>query len=179
MPLVAYVLWALLVAGLGLAALALGDRRERLSLAGLLAAAIAVTVVMSVVYREIGPLHGRYALPYLVLVPLWEGELVLRHRARLGAGVERMLPAAVFAVAGAVQLLGWWSSARRFAVGTDGSWLFPRHAEWSPPAGWWPWLTLAALGAAAYLLQVVAVLVGRRRPLLAPQGGVEEGRGQL
>jgi predicted membrane protein DUF2142 len=179
MPWFAYALWALLVAGLGVAALALGDRRERLSLVGLAAVAVVVTVGMAVVYREIGPLHGRYALPFLVLVPLWEGELVLRHRAELRAELERSLVVGVFGVAAVVQLVGWWASARRFAVGTDGGWLFPRHAEWSPPAGWWPWVVLAALAAAAYGLQVVAVLVRRRGTLLAPEGRVQEGGGQV
>jgi hypothetical protein len=156
MPGFAYALWALLVIGLGVLALAVGDRRERLSLAGLLAALVGVTIVMSLVYREIGVLHGRYALPFLVLLPLWEGELVLRHRAKLRADVRQAVVPVVFGVAAVVQLVGWWSSARRFSVGPDGGWLFLDDAQWSPPLGWGPWVALAALAAAAYLAVAAA-----------------------
>ncbi len=158
MPAFTYVLWAALVVVLGATALVVGDSRERLSLAGLVAAAVAVTIVMSMVYREIGPLHGRYAMPFLVLVPLWEGELVLRHRADLRADVLRALGATVFGAAAIVQLVGWWASAHRFAVGTEGSWLFTGAAMWSPPLGWWPWLALAVLAAAAYAAAAVAAV---------------------
>jgi hypothetical protein len=151
MPGFTYVLWVLIVLVLGVAALAVSDTRERLSLAGLAAAAVIVTVVMSLVYREIGPLHGRYVLPFLVLFPLWEGELVLRHRAELRTGQLQALVATVFGLAALVQLVGWWASARRFAVGRDGGWLFLDDAKWSPPLGWWPWAILALLATSAYL----------------------------
>ena len=108
-------------------------------------------LVMSVVYREIGPLHGRYALPLLVLVPLWAGEVVLRRRARLSARLVLVLSGGTFAAAAAVQLLAWLASSRRFAVGQDGGWLFFRDAEWAPPLGWWPWLLMAAAAAGCYL----------------------------
>jgi len=92
------------------------------------------------------------------LVPLWEGELILRHRAELRAELERALVVGVFGVAAVVQLVGWWASARRFAVGTEGSWLFTGAAMWSPPLGWWPWLALAVLAAAAYAAVAVAAV---------------------
>jgi hypothetical protein len=151
MPVAGEWLWFALLAALAGAALLVGGRRERLSVLLLPAAAVVVTLVMSVVYREIGPLHGRYVLPLLVLVPLWFGEVLLRGRERLPEALARWLPIAIFAVAAGVHVLGWWSSGRRFAVGEDGPWFFPGDAEWSPPAGWWPWVLLVALGAAGYV----------------------------
>ena len=146
MPLLGEWLWLALVAALAGVALRVGSPRERLSVLVLPVAAVAVTIVMSVVYREIGPLHGRYVLPFLVLVPLWFGEVAVRGREQLPA-----LPIPIFAVAGAVHVLGWWSSSRRFAVGEDGSWLFIGDARWSPPAGWWPWVLVVMLATGAYL----------------------------
>jgi hypothetical protein len=149
MPAAGYVLWALLLALLAGAAFVLGSRRERIALSALGAVVIVVILVMSVVYREIGPLHGRYALPVIVLLPLAAGEVVLRRRARLPAFQRAALVSGSFTLAAGVHALGWWASGRRFAVGADGSWLFPWSAEWSPPLGWAPWLALVAIAVAA------------------------------
>jgi Predicted membrane protein (DUF2142) len=163
MPGFAYALWAVILVGLGVLACIVGDRRDRLSLAGLFAALVVVTMVMSVVYREIGALHGRYALPVLMLLPLWEGEIVLRRRTALRADVREAVVATVFGVAALVQLVGWWSNARRFSVGRDGGWMFLDNARWSPPLGWWPWVALAALAAAAYVIVAAEAVRARRR----------------
>ncbi len=147
MPAVGHLGWLALLAALTVAAVAVGARRDRAAICWLLAAALVVTMAMSVVYREIGPLQGRYALPYLVLVPLWLGEVLYRRRARLPAGFV----AGAFALATAVQALGWLANGRRFAVGQNGSWLFPLDAGWSPPLGWIPWTIVAGLALGAYL----------------------------
>jgi len=149
MPTAGYVLWSLLLALLVGTALVVGSRRERLTLTGAALALVAATLVMAVVYREIGPLHGRYALPMLVVLPLVASEVVLCHRERLSGLGHAVLVGGLFALAGAVHLLGWWASARRFAVGVDGTWLFPASSGWAPPLGWGPWLALLALGVAA------------------------------
>jgi hypothetical protein len=168
MPAWGYWLWAALVVALVAAALAAGDRRDRISIAALAGAAVVVTMVMSLVYREIRPLHGRYALPFLVFVPLWPAEVLVRRRDRLAPGVLRALVPAVLAGAAVVQLLGWWTDARRFAVGDGGSWLFFHGPAWSPPPGWWPWLLLAVAGSALYV--VVAASALRTAPAAAPPG---------
>ena len=85
-------LWFALLGALAATALLVGRGRERLSVVLLPVAAVAVTMVMSVVYREIGPLHARYVLPFLVLVPLWCGEVVLRRRDNLPQGWPRRYP---------------------------------------------------------------------------------------
>jgi hypothetical protein len=151
MPLAGEWVWLALLVALGATALLVGRGRDRVLVLALPVVAVAVTLVMSVVYREIGPLHGRYVLPFLVVLPLWYGEVVLRERERLPAGLARALPIVVFVVAAGVHVLGWWSSSRRFAVGDDGPWLFPGQADWSPPAGWWPWVVLVAFATAAYV----------------------------
>jgi hypothetical protein len=168
MPAWGYWLWAALVVALVAAALLAGDRRDRISIAALAGAAVVVTMVMSLVYREIGPLHGRYALPFLVFVPLWPAEVLVRRRDRLAPGVLRALVPAILAGAAVVHLLGWWTDARRFAVGDRGSWLFFDGPAWSPPPGWWPWLLLAVAGCALYV--VVAASALRTAPAPAPPG---------
>ena len=63
MPGPAYWVWVLMLGALLCAALAAGRSRDRIQLAGLVAAALTVTVVMALVYREIGPVHMA-AMPY-------------------------------------------------------------------------------------------------------------------
>jgi hypothetical protein len=156
MPLAGEWVWLALLVALAATALLVSRGRDRVLVLALPVVAVAVTLVMSVVYREIGPLHGRYVLPFLVVLPLWYGEVVLRGRDRLPAGLARALPIVVFVVAAGVHVLGWWSSSRRFAVGDDGPWLFPGQADWSPPAGWWPWVVLVAFATAAYVASAYA-----------------------
>ena len=161
MPALAYFGWFLLIAALTAAAMVAGSNRDRLATIGLIAAAVAVTMVMSVVYSEIGRLHGRYALPFLVLLPLWLGEVLLRRRERLPDAAMTALTAGVFLVAASVHLVGWWTSARRFAVSDNGSWLFLGEEAWSPPLGWIPWLLAALAAAAAYAAAAFAVATRR------------------
>ena len=168
MPAWGYWLWAALLVALATAAFAAGDRRDRISIVALAVAAVVVTMVMSVVYREIGPLHGRYALPFLVVVPLWPAEVLLRRRERLPAATLHALVPAILGAAGVVHLLGWWSNARRFAVGDGGSWAFFRAPAWSPPPGWWPWLLLVVAACALYVAVAASAL--RAQPEATPPG---------
>ena len=150
MPAWGHAMWTALLLALLAAALAAGGPRDRLVIGGLLGGVVAVVLGMSVIYREIGPLQGRYALPVLVLLPLWLSEVVLRRRERLPRGEQRALVAAVFLGTLVVNLLGLWALSRRFAVGSGGRWRFFGDAAWSPPLGWWPWVLSAVAAAAAY-----------------------------
>ena len=106
MPWPGYALWLLALAGVGTAALVVGGRRERLSVLGLVGGTLVVVLGMSLVYREIGRLQGRYALPVLVLLPLWLGEVVHRRRAWLSDRATRILAGGALGVVAVVQLIG-------------------------------------------------------------------------
>jgi hypothetical protein len=75
------------------------------------------------------------------------GEILVRryHRLRALDAGQLFVPFAL--VGGFVQLVAWWTNARRFTVGIGGPRWFLPAAEWSPPLGWWPWLLLAIAGA--------------------------------
>ena len=158
MPWPGYALWLLALAGVGTAALVAGGRRERLSVLGLVGGTLVVVLGMSLVYREIGRLQGRYALPVLVLLPLWLGEVVHRRRAWLSDRATRILAGSVLGVVAVVQLIGWLSNARRFAVGQSGTWAFLGGDGWSPPPNWAPWAVLALAGASCTAAAAVAAL---------------------
>jgi predicted membrane protein DUF2142 len=163
LPTVAYVAWAALVVALvGLAA-ALGTRRERVLLAGVVLIAVALPVLFyAAILRNADiPLQGRHVLPLLVLVPLLAGEIVRRRRDVLRTVSCRVLLAGFVVPAAAVQLVAWYVNARRSAVGTHGPWWFLDRADWSPPAGWGIWLALSVTAAVA--LVATALLARRRR----------------
>jgi Predicted membrane protein (DUF2142) len=158
MPSQAYTAWNALVVALIAIALLVGTRRERIILAASAAAALALPVlIIAIAWRHTGfGLQGRYVLPFTVVAPLLAGEVLVRRRERLQVlGAQRLyLPFATGAAA--VQLVGWWADAHRFAVGVEGPRWFLNSAEWSPPAGWWPWFILATSG--AILLVIVEPL---------------------
>jgi hypothetical protein len=155
MPDVGYVAWVILVVALMAVALAAGSDRERLGLVALVAGLVVVTVGMSMVYREIGPLQGRYVLPLLILAPLWAGEVVARHGAELSRRARAVLTRGLLGTAALVQLFGWWANGRRFAGGDGGPWDFPFRDGWAPTGGWAPWLIAALAGMAAFLAAAV------------------------
>ena len=145
MPGFAYLLWIALVVALVIAAVWVGTRRERLALAMAIGVALVIPVLLDAfAMRPIGwAVQGRHVLPLSVAVPMIAAEVLVRNgrpAGRLGAGLAL--------VCGVVQFVGVYTDGRRSAVGTSGSWLFPLHAEWSPPLGWGPWLLLAGAGAA-------------------------------
>jgi predicted membrane protein DUF2142 len=180
MPKWGIVVWALLLVVLIAAALVAGGTRERLSVLGALLGIVVVVMVMSVVYREIGPMQGRYAMPVLVLVPLWMGEVVLRRRDHLPSAAMRGLVAAVFASTLAVHVLGLWAASRRFAVGDGLAWRFFSDAAWSPPLGWWPWVVCTVAAACAYLAAgALALAPARAAAAAGPEAaGATPSRGQ-
>lgn len=151
MPRPLYGIWGLALVAVIAAALLTGRRREVRRLELTLIAAGVVTVLLSA--AAIMPtgfaIQGRYVLPALVTVPLLAGEIAHRNWRRRGAAWIAPLASVLIVVAGFVQLAGWYSNARRYAVGANGSWLFIGHSQWQPPGSWVPWLSLAMLGAAA------------------------------
>ena len=112
-----------------------------------------MTVVVSVFQLRTGyGAQGRHVLPVLVLVPLWAGEVLRRHRDGLALAAAGRAASLWAGGAGG----RWLANARRGAVGTDGSWWFFGAAEWSPPGGWWVWAVLAVAGAALGLASALA-----------------------
>jgi hypothetical protein len=158
LPMAAYLLWLALAAALGVAALFVGNKRERLLLLVSLGIAFALPVLLfAATMRHTGfSLQGRYVLAFSLVVPLMAGEILVRRCERLRTIRTGQCLVAIAAGAGLVQFVAWWTNARRFATGLDGPHWFLSSAEWTPPLGWWPWLILAAGG--AYLLPVAAIV---------------------
>jgi predicted membrane protein DUF2142 len=149
MPRLAYGLWGVLGVALTTTALLVGSKWQRLHLIVSIGAALALPVVLvATTMRHTGfGLQGRYVLSFSLVVPLLAGEILLRRQDRLRAlDAEHLFLPFAFGV-GFVQLVAWWTNARRFAVGMRGPQWFLPTAEWSPPLGWWPWLVLAVAGA--------------------------------
>ena len=171
MPTVAYRAWTVLLLGLIVAALVVGGRRQRLVLCGLAVGSVIATVGVATLNRATGfGVQARYVLPFVTIVPLAAGEILLANRERLPGLPRRWLPVAFAAPAAGVHLLAWYTNARRHAVGVPGPWAFLGRAEWSPPLGWTTWLVAVALAAAA--LVASAVLAARTEPGgPAPPGG--------
>jgi Predicted membrane protein (DUF2142) len=153
----AFAAWGVLIAAVLFMAVAGAAGRVQASL-GLVALLVAVAViVVSLVYSRTGfQLQGRYVLPVLVILPLTAGELLYRRRRRLHEAAVKWLLLGAAAVAAAGHFAGWWITARRYAVGTDGPLFFIPHAEWTPPGGWELWTLAAVAGAICCLLSGVA-----------------------
>lgn len=166
----AYWVWAAITVAVVVAAVAVGSRRERLVLAGTLAAVPVVSVLVSaaVVHQTGFGMQGRYISALAVAVPLLAGEVLWRNRDKVSARAGAGLVAVAAATASAVQLLAWYSNARRYAVGTEGPRLFIGSAQWSPPAGWWVWLAVAVAGAG---LVVAAAMAAATAELSRPRAG--------
>lgn len=162
MPLTVYIAWWAMFAGLLGAAALLGTRRERLGLATLAVAVVAVTLIVTAIYRQTGfPMQARYVLPFAVLLPLWAGEVLNRHRERLSARATGLVLAGSASAAALFQLVAWYDNARQFAL-TGAGWRFISHADWVPPLGWWTWVAVATAAAAAYALAGAVAARGLR-----------------
>ncbi len=157
----AWLLCCIVLAG---SAAAVAARRERYVLAATVVVAGGLPFALwLLVVRWTGyGLQARYLLPAFVAVPLVAGELLARRADRLSPRIQGALLTGVPVVLGAAQAVAWWWNARRGALGIDGSLLFAPDAHWSPPLGWWPWITLALLGSLALAGSGLARL---RRPV--------------
>jgi hypothetical protein len=158
--------------GLIVAALCLARARDRVLLVGVTLLAVAFVVLFwAWIDRLTGfGVQGREVLPILAMIPMTAGEAIYRGRHRLlGTRVAHVaLAAAVVAIA-LFQGYAWWINARAMA-GAPGTLLFYKHATWSPPLGWAPWIVLALLAMISFALFAVSELPSERSP--SPQHAV-------
>jgi hypothetical protein len=164
--------WGLGVLAMLCAALIRGDRRERVVLALIFAAALGFPVLFYAwSQRPTGfGMQGRYALPLLALIPMAAGDVLDGGGVRASRLSNRLHAIAIAAIA-IFQLTAWWINADHWA-GTSAGGLVLSRASWTPPVGWWPWLVLAAIGTIA-LLTAAAVPMGARaasRPAVGTGG---------
>lgn len=171
----AYSTWKVLLLALIVLAVVVGGRRQRLVLCGLVVGSVVATVGVATLNRATGfGAQARYVLPFVTIVPLAAGEILLANRHRLPELPRRWLPL-VFAVPVAgVHLLAWYSNARRYAVGVPGPRAFIGQAEWSPPLGWVPWLGVVALAAVALVVGVALSARARGGPATATASSTNE-----
>ncbi len=147
LPQIGYVAgYVLLITALA-GALVFGRVNDRIAL--LLGAACFVGTVLLLILATTTTgfdVQARYVLPVWALVAVVVGDSLsgAAERRRYGSWARRTATAWVilFAVlnTGAVYV-----NARRYAVGAGRSWVFFRHAQWSPPGGWIPSLIMVAL----------------------------------
>jgi hypothetical protein len=147
-------LWWLAVIALIAGGWWFGTRRERIVLSLATLAGIALPIVFfTYSYQRSGfGLQARYVLPALALIPMLAGDAIdhrtqRSHGRRSAAWLGHAARVAVAALA-ILQLYAWWFNAHAWS-GTNA--LILHHSQWSPPAGWTPWLAAAALGAIAIL----------------------------
>jgi hypothetical protein len=148
LPLIVPLVWFALVAALFVSAFAACTRRERGLLIVVLGAALLGPIAFyAVIIRPTGfGLQGRHLLPLLVAVPLLAGEACYRHRDRAAAAFVNALAPAVPVAVAIMQAIAWYVNARRYAVSGSGPTWFLGSAAWTPPAGWWTWLTATVVG---------------------------------
>jgi hypothetical protein len=161
LPFVIPIAWFALAFGLLVFAAASAPKPQRRLLVVVAAGALMLPVVFyALIIRPTGfGLQGRHVLPLLVLVPVLAGELLNRHRARVGTYRLRVLSVTVPLAAAVMQVAAWYVNAKRYAVGGSGPEWFLSHAAWAPPAGWWTWLSVVVL--ASICLAGVALLASR------------------
>ena len=151
---VAYVAWAAVVVGLVAVAFRVGDPHQRVVLAVVIGGCFAGTVAIAaaVIFQTHFPMYGRYALPLWIMVPLVAGETIRVNLRRLADGSARRLLLGTTALVAGVHFTGFYTNARRYAVGEDGPLFFLGRSEWSPPGGATVWVVVAGLGALSLLL---------------------------
>jgi hypothetical protein len=176
--------WVACVVVLAGIAVAVGNRRERFGIAGLLVAVVVVLVGYASAFDSLlgGGLayaQARHVLPFALLLPLFVGEVVSRRAGRLGVRTPPRLFLWCAAIAAVVGVGAFYYDARRYAVGTLGRFLFflPGRAAWSPPAGWLALLAMASLGGALLVTAAVVDIRRRRRDWTGADPEAEAGTG--
>lgn len=163
LPNAAYLAWAAMLVVLVAVGAAAGTGRQRIVLAAVpVVVVLAILLISAGLLRQNGfEIQGRHVLALAAVLPLLAAELVAAHAAERGTPrAALLLP--VFAVpALVVQVVAWYSNARRYAVGTNGPIWFFGHSRWSPPGTWVLWSAVVAVGAAA---GIAAAWLASRHP---------------
>ena len=174
MPTLAYGTWKVLLLALIVLAIVVGGRRQRLVLCALVAGSVVATVAVATLNRATGfGVQARYVLPFVTIMPLAAGEILLANRHRLPDLPRRWLPLGFAVPVAGVHLLGWYANARRRAVGVPGPWAFIDRAEWSSPLGWATWLGVVALAMVALVLAVALSVRNREGPGMVAAASVD------
>jgi hypothetical protein len=160
-PLPIWGFWSWLAVAVTLCGMALliGDRRERIVLAGVLVATVLVTFgSYSSVFFPVGAgSQGRHLLPLFVFCPTFAGTVVVHRLSAAGLrDALRRAFVAVGVIVAAVQVVGLYYNAQRYAVGVNGPMVFLGDAQWSPRFGWIPWLTIGLAGGVALAAVAIA-----------------------
>jgi hypothetical protein len=155
MPSLAVLAWQGLVVAVLTTGLLVGGVRARWVIVAGVAGTVTLTIGWAAWYRALAGIdgQGRHWLPIAVAVPLIAGEVIYQNRDRLGMLNAQRLFLPVVSLAGLLQVVGWYSNARRHAQGVSGRLLFFESPAWSPPLGWFTW---GGVVAAAFLLLVIA-----------------------
>ncbi|PZS18919.1 MAG: hypothetical protein DLM57_05345 [Pseudonocardiales bacterium] len=155
----AYLVLLVLLVGL---AVLVGSRADRWSLAGWLVATVLLAYVTyaTVFFPIAAGLQGRHMLPFFMMVPVLAGVVVAERFGTAAPSAMRRFVGIAAVVMPALQFVGLYLNARRYAVGANGPMLFFGKSQWHPYLGWAPWLVLGALGAAG----LVVVTAGIRPP---------------
>ncbi|MBA2607418.1 MAG: DUF2142 domain-containing protein [Actinobacteria bacterium] len=153
LPSVAYGLWEVMLVGVSVAAVVLSSRYRRLVI---IAATLALIALPAIQYFYVTtttgyPVQARHLLPVFVVFPIIAAEGLRRSSSEWAPALSRWSALLLIPIAG-LNAVAWWTNARRAAVGRGGARAFFLSASWHPPLGWYPWVILAALGAALIAL---------------------------
>jgi hypothetical protein len=164
-PALTVVLWTLVLGGLVVLAVALGQPRWALAAVAVLVATFALPIVLEFVQSQgVGAGHwqGRYALPFATGAPLLAAVSLERDdiAARVSAGALPVLVAIALFIG---QVGAIYQNLRRYAVGYDGKIWFVSGAPWSPPLG-----SLAILVAFTVAFALLAWWLLTLRPVRTP-----------
>lgn len=131
------VLWTMVVGGIVLLAVGLGNKRWSTATVAVLGVTVLLPIVLEFAQARgigTGRWQGRYVLPLAVGVPILA--VFALEREKLGVRIASgILPSAIAVALGAAQIAAFAQSLRRYTVGYDGKIWFFLDPAWSPPLG--------------------------------------------
>ena len=168
MPLWSALAWVILLLVWIYLAYVDGGHRDRWVLAVTMSATICVAFVIHsrLFFPFSGGVQARHMLPFLVFGPVFAGVVLTERLGKKGL-VRMFTPLAV--LLHAIQFVGLYSNARRYAVGAANQPLiFFGNAQWEPAFGWYPWLFIGLVGC----IMLGSVLIAFGRTCEAPRLGI-------